>query len=200
MKTIQVSDEDYEFLKDCVNELKTQDNRSTRSPIYTIWKTQKRYGVDKDYTSDIEYIWDGDTFESLEEIIKYLDENEYDKELLQLLNTIYYDSDDSDKVFTEWNDEAKAELNAYVEEGTYDSDIEDFLNEKFDIYSVGITTEDVQVTDGACFSFFEKDALEHLQNNRHNIKSKKAYTYADSLYRSPRMEKLLTMLNNLKLE
>ena len=34
MKTITMSDEVYEFLKSCQEELKTQDNRGTANPIF----------------------------------------------------------------------------------------------------------------------------------------------------------------------
>jgi len=194
MKTIQVSDEDYEFLKDCVNKLKTQDNRSTRSPIYTIWKTNKVYGVDEDYGGQKAYIWDDDEFESLLDIFTYLKENECEEDLLKLLNIL------SVEQYAEWNEEAYKELEDYFTLGNYDEEIEEFFHDEYEIYPIYFRKEDVQVVNGACFSFFEKDAIEHLQMNRHNIESEKAYTYADSLYRSPRMEKLLTMLNNLELE
>lgn len=39
MKTIEVTDEQYETLKEMQNELNTQDNRHTRDPMYVIMGT-----------------------------------------------------------------------------------------------------------------------------------------------------------------
>lgn len=44
MKTIQISD--------CIKELKTQDNRCTRQPFYTVWHEVKDYGISEDYSRE----------------------------------------------------------------------------------------------------------------------------------------------------
>jgi len=53
MKTIQINDEDYDFLADLINELKTQDNLGTRDPIYLVRQTVQEARPDDDkYGSD----------------------------------------------------------------------------------------------------------------------------------------------------
>ena len=191
MKTIEVSDEDYDFLKECVNLLHTQDTRSTRNPIYTIHKQQKVYGIDEDYTTDYVYVTDdGVEFDSLESIFDWLVDNGYDDELLDFYNE---HSEDTLEELTEKNKDEVKEF--FVDE----FDTADWLADKLDIRLVYYRVEEQQETDGTCFSFFEKDAFEHLEMNRHNIHGEKIYTYADSLFRSPRMEKLLEFLKELKL-
>jgi hypothetical protein len=65
MKTIQITDETYEFLKDLAGKLKTQDNRMTANPrYYAIREKDKTYGFDLLYTDDYIYAYvdsDGET-------------------------------------------------------------------------------------------------------------------------------------------
>lgn len=54
---INISDETYNFLKNIVSEIETQDNRCTRLPIlFIIKETIKEYGIEEDYGAD-GYIW-----------------------------------------------------------------------------------------------------------------------------------------------
>lgn len=194
MKTIEVSDEVYEFLKDCKNELKTQDNRCTRNPFYTIWHHVKDYGMSEDYGEEYSYIWDEDEFESLEEVFTYMDKNNYEEEILK----VYNDNNLTDYTLENYEDH-REEIKKWFCDETNSYDVSETMS---DItvnvfYRVGIRKREEQVVNGACFSFFEKDAFDHIKLNGHNIKGKK-YTYADSLYRTPRMEKLLEILHNLE--
>jgi predicted CopG family antitoxin len=61
MKTIEVTDEQYEFLKEAKHLLNTQDNRCTRDPIYCIMEKKRIYGLSEDYSSD--YVWARDDIE-----------------------------------------------------------------------------------------------------------------------------------------
>jgi hypothetical protein len=69
MKTIQISDETYEFLKELAEKLKTQDNRCTANPrYYAIREKDKIYGMEDGYTDDYVYVkddseWECDTLE-----------------------------------------------------------------------------------------------------------------------------------------
>jgi len=44
MKTITISDEQYERLEKIVEEMKTQDNRATQYPLFVVQEDQKVYG------------------------------------------------------------------------------------------------------------------------------------------------------------
>lgn len=51
MKTIQLNDQDYEFLKELVHQLKTQNNRYTSDPIFFVREEIKEPRPDE-YSSD----------------------------------------------------------------------------------------------------------------------------------------------------
>jgi hypothetical protein len=84
MKTIQVSDEDYDFLVELVNNLKTQYNRATADPIYCVQERIKEPRPDE-YSSDgtfyVERVsGDCDQYDSLIEMYRNLLENGHTKD------------------------------------------------------------------------------------------------------------------------
>lgn len=84
MKTIEISDEEYDFLKGLVENLKTQDNRFTSDPIYLV-QEQIKVPTDEDYGSDGTYYLEtisGDysQYESIFEAYRNLLESGYSKE------------------------------------------------------------------------------------------------------------------------
>lgn len=110
MKTIQLSDESYNFLMNLSKELNTQDNRGTAMPYFFQVKTKHR--VLAPQNSGIEaWYCDGDIIETEEEIREAIEAykdwdditSEYEKlneddkiKTLKLIgyNKIYYDYDD----------------------------------------------------------------------------------------------------------
>ena len=200
MPQIEVSEEDYQFLKDCINELKTQDNRCTRNPVYTVWHKKRIYGLASDYAEDYGFVWD-DNFLSPEEVIESAIEGGYIEE--DTLENIFTENDTGylGDCITEKRDLYTFEnlKKGFLELEYYDQEslLQEFVDK--DIYIGWYRDEDVQVENGGCFSFFEKDAFDHIKMNKHNI-SGECHTYADSLFRTPRMEKLLDLLNKLELK
>jgi hypothetical protein len=191
MKTIQVSDENYEFLKECINELNTQDTKCTRNPIYTVWHEVREYGIDENFTSDFVYVWEDEEYETLEELFTYLDENGYEDDLVQMYN------DNNEREILNYDEYTKETIKSWFCETLTSYEVETSMEllSDYNFSIVGVRNKDEQVVNGACFSFFEKDAKDHIEMNGHNIKGKK-YTYADSLFRSPRMEKLMNLLKS----
>lgn len=192
MKTIQVTDEVYEFLKNCKEELNTQDNRCTRNPLYTIWHHIIEYGIADDFSEGEVYIWDDDEFQNLEDLFNFMDNNDYEDLIIKVYN--YYNPQVLVEVYNE-DTGIKEKVKEWFCDRNNSFEIIDLMSELTSntFYSVGIRKKQEQVVNGACFSFFEKDAFDHIKMNGHNIKGK-TYTYADSLYRTPRMEKLLSIL------
>lgn len=81
MPTIEVTDEEYKFLKELSKELNTQDNRCTADPLgFLIRYTDFEPGPEDLYDSNwrIDYYMDGDEFDSEEELREYIEKN-YDK-------------------------------------------------------------------------------------------------------------------------
>ncbi len=191
MKTINISEDDLAFLKECQKELKTQDNRMTRNPIYVIYDENRVYGFDGDYSCNYLIRWD-DTFYTVKEFVEYLYENEYKEEMKILYDNCFG---------TEVEEVTKEIVDTVITflDNTFSSDVEDIVKAAVDdCYLVWYVDEFKQKTNGACFSFFEKDAKDHLEANKHHYTSK-AYTYADSIWRTPRMEKLLELLTKIDL-
>lgn len=161
-KTITITDEEYEFLKLCKKELNTQNNRSTRDPIYCIQDIHREYGKDSMYGFD-GYVW----------IDIFCSENIYytDEELLQDYSLMNDNDLDTDSINLRNN-----------------NDYNDIR-----LFEKSYYSENYVLEESGPFSFFEKDAIEHLNKNDYHYSSK-ARTYACGLWRSPRMEKLRNFL------
>jgi len=190
MKEIKISEEDYNFLKECKELLNTQDNRITRDPIYCIMDYEK-IPTDSDYSDEYEWMdvhSDYCIIGQDEDIIDYFlesgDEENYQKIKLYL-------EKENDKVY-ENEDDLKE---AFLEELSwgYSDDLKDFGIDGVDRHYYLYTPK---IKQGSVFSFFEKDALEHLEKNDYHY-THKSHTYACALWRSPRMEKLRKLLIEL---
>ena len=57
--------------------------------------------------------------------------------------------------------------------------------------------ENKEVVASSCFSFFEKDSFDHIKLNGHNLSNPTTYAY--SLQRTPKMEKLRDLLMGIDL-
>ena len=82
MKTIEISDENYEFLMNLKNELNTQDCRITASPYYYTIRQKKKVYVPDGCGNEVIYR-DETELETKEDCVEYLldyYEDEYDKD------------------------------------------------------------------------------------------------------------------------
>lgn len=80
MKTINISDDSYLFLKELCHELKTQDNRATDKPFFVVMEDEKLFGMHPDYSDKIAYVDMGDcnlTYETKEEAMLAIKDNDY---------------------------------------------------------------------------------------------------------------------------
>ena len=61
---IEIKPETYDFLKNMMREIDTQDNRGTRLPIlYVIKETTREYGIEEDYGAEgFEWVKDSETY------------------------------------------------------------------------------------------------------------------------------------------
>lgn len=84
MRTIQISDEDYEFLKDLQHELNTQPNDGNADPVY--WGVRETHLEPAPEGCGDAFIYMGDgVIMTTEEAVQYVDENIRDDEELQKL-------------------------------------------------------------------------------------------------------------------
>lgn len=173
---IEISQEDYEFLKDLQNELNTQTNDGNAHPVF--WGVEETVeecrGDNEDFGGD-PYIYFDDGKWTLEEAIEVVKDNieEYDKDIRD-----------------EWNDIDKTSI----------YDVYEFISNTLkwnNVYGV-VYIEGVErvtpytgafITKRACKEYIKKYGYNH--NNPH--------TYAMTAYRNFELERLLKILKTIKL-
>lgn len=98
MKTLQISEESYQFVKNFINEIDNQDNRGTRSPYFYVIQQKKRIypacgGDAEGIVIDTDF-YDEDEFEWLCERLEIpYDKNEDAYDLCERINKVYTDGD-----------------------------------------------------------------------------------------------------------
>ena len=176
-KTITLTDEQYELLKELQGELETQDNRHTTNPVYGVMAKRRFYGMDSSCADDYEWYNDTETYDE-EEVFDYLLDS-YVEELNEV------------KEFEELNS-----IEEVIEK--YSDDLEGLIslcNLDDDWYKVYYITEDVITS--SSFSLFEKDSFDHVKTNGHNLGDCRSYAFSNQ--RTPRMEKLRKLLIEVSL-
>lgn len=194
MQLLRISDEIFEQLKEFQKELKTQNNRATANPIYGIMEAESVV-VPEGYGDEGFEWFDHERTESL----GISDE--------ELFNNLIEDEDREATIRKRLGELSSGELDyltcdiSIIRERFYDE-----IKYSNDLGSLGwseiqkhFTKNIFKLTESGPLSFFEKDAFEHLEGNKHHY-SDKAHTYAASLWRSPRMEKLREILIQLSLD
>ena len=201
MKTIQVSDEVYAFLKSCQEELKNQDNRITANPMFgfkEVVKTasydpQEYVFVNEDHTESItnteQETWCADLANY---IISRFDESQ---DLFEILfdhcNLLSEDTDISEDNTEEDNMEIlKKEIVIYLNNCSW-SLIELLVNE-FDISMFGYEKQYRMYEHS--ISFFESDMQAHLDLNKHNMNEHITFVFSNQ--RTPKMLQLQDILMN----
>ncbi len=200
MKTIQVSDEVYEFLKSCQEELNTQDNRCTNNPIFGFMVEQKHASYDPQefvFVNDHGEITDTERGKWEEELAEYVI-TMYDdrsiKEIREILCDLFTDvafpvyhqysnDDDFEKAL-------KHDLAQYLKNLDY-WDMDDFCD-TLNIKKYGYQKDEEMYQESV--SLFESDMQAHLDMNRHNMKDYKTYVFYN--HRTPKMTKLREVLRN----
>ena len=175
MKTIQITDEDYEFLKDLQHELNTQTNDGNADPVYWGVMESEMKGVPEGCGDPIIYMGDGGTM-TTKEAIEYI-ENDYLSDL-----------DDADK--EEWADVDKTDMD----------DVVRFMNENLNWHDVRMEDQRLEerisretgafLTKRACKEYVERYGYNHS----------KPHTYAMTAYRNFELARLLKILKTMEMK
>jgi hypothetical protein len=170
---IEISKEDYDFLKDLQHELNTQDNDGTADPLYwCVMEKQEQYvpeGCGEPRISHDDGSW------TLEEAVESVNE---------VINE--YDQDAQDEWKDIWKDDAE--------------DVCNFIREKLkwdwcDVYYV----EKVDRISNYSGAFLTKRACkQHIEKNHYHYDNPR--TYAMCAYRNYELEHLLKILKTIKLD
>jgi hypothetical protein len=171
MKTIQITDETYEFLKDLAGKLKTQDNRATANPrYYAIREKEKIYGMEDGYDDDYVYV---------------RDDNEWECDTLkeafgcecELAEIEKQDGETAiDAVRREWTNH-KNDFSSRIK-GTYSKIKPDDCDEEILLESLGWRKVGIRHTEkfSNCF-LTEAAANEHIRINGHNLNSPDTFLF-----------------------
>jgi predicted CopG family antitoxin len=203
MKTINLSDEDYNFLVEAKKLLLTQDNRCTRDPIYYVKYKTKIYGIDSDYADG--YDWretNHSTITVPEELFDSVFENDSFQEIVSLYNEQmgndiefnclaeepFGSKENEEKVRKWFNDESSEDY----------SELCELLDSLYNIQKVFYIFEDKVYNDANIFSLFEIDAVEYAKSKNHDgVDPGNVWSYADSTWRASRMNKLRDIIQRM---
>lgn len=185
MKTIEVSDEQYDFLKEVKELLATQNNRCTCDPLYCIMEKKRIHGLDSDFSSDFVWTHDGEYLcENSNDVFTYLKDCFEDNTLIDLYENCGFEVGKSfDEVIEVLNEETDVN---YL--------IDDWLKEN-NIYKTYYKDETELSQSSNIFSIFEKDAIEYVESR--GGRSTQLHDYAVSTWRAKRMCKLIDLLKEI---
>lgn len=172
MKIIQISDEDYEFLKDLQHELNTQTNDGNADPVYWGVMETREVGVPDGCGDERIYLGDGGT-ETLEGAVAYVGSH------------VFYDED-----IEAWNEVDKTNID----------DVVTFCREKLKISEARIVDVEKRseisrltgafLTKRACQQYIDRYGYNHDQPR----------TYAMTADRNFEFEHLLKILKTMVLK
>ena len=170
---IDISKDDLDFLKDLQHELNTQDNDGTSDPLY--------WGVIEESE---EYVPEGFG----EPRISYDDGSWTLEEAVEEVNEVIneYDQDTQDEWKDIWKDDAENVCN--------------FMREtlKWDFCDVYYVEKVDRVSNFSGAFLTKRSCKQHIENNSYHYN--KPRPYAMCAFRNYELERLLTILKNIKLE
>lgn len=165
---IQISDEDYEFLKDLQHELNTQENDGNADPVYWGVMEHRMEPAPEGCGDPVVYMGDG-TVMTTEEAVQYVEENI---------------SDYSEETQEAWKDVDK----------NWMDDVVTFIHDEMDIRECRVEWQEEKafisqetgafITKRACKEYIKKCHYNHS----------KPHTYAMTAYRNFELERLLKIL------
>lgn len=187
----KLTKEDIAFLKDLQKELNTEDTVGTASPRFWVIKQPERiYYVDRDEADYYVFVDDDHQELTLEELKNYL-EDVYDDNLKSV--------DIKDGVLSfEYLGEFSEEIEEYTidfNNSTLNSrDSVDKVLELLELEVSVIYYKEVDATVPNCMFLTQIDAENHLRANDYHY-HEEARTYCMCGWRSPRFEKLISILS-----
>lgn len=164
MKTINITDEQYEFLKKMSENMEKQYSRGTAYPLFCVYQKVKIF-TPEDFSDDFEFYDKEENSYSLEEIIELLKNKD---EFLAIF-------DCEEKLY-----------DRFIEEEYNVESIADDLNLELQYYRTEIVPVSGQVY------FTEEEAQNHIDFNNYHYKE--PFTYVVNAWRNPEMKTILDIL------
>ncbi len=181
MKTIEVSDEDYEVLMELSKELQTQETDCQAFPYY--WNPSS-YVERPNINNEGEYIYVLDDSCELQDLKSF--------------------ADDNPKLYLDFLDNEHIEATVYKYDESLEYEWKEFLDGTvFDVekefYNYSIVSNDLVHESEHNFSLFKSDVQNFIDNNKHHL-GERPHTYARTIWRMGKMSKLMSCLLRLNNE
>ncbi|HCL03099.1 MAG TPA: hypothetical protein DHW61_11950 [Lachnoclostridium phytofermentans] len=192
-----ITEEEIQFLLNLQAEMNTQDHVGQADPRYWVIKgTERMYNVEDADGYELYNKDSCDTVsEDMEEIVEYINEN-FTDEINESYGIKYELSVDegifSETIIVKWNEDDEEE----TEELEDLQDIKEWLERfGYDEYSVISYAIIPKIYENTMF-LTQREAEEHLKANHYHY-SDDAHTYAMTAWRSPEVEKLYRILQQV---
>ena len=177
MRTIQISDEDYEFLKDLQHELNTQTNDGNADPVYWGVMEHRMEAAPEGCGEAIIYMGDGAVM-TTEEAVQYINEN-----------IAYY----NEAVQEEWQEKDDIDRDDMPT-------VVDFLHDEMQLHECRIVwQEEKDFISRETGAFITKRACQEYIKKCHYNHSK-PHTYALTAYRNFELARLLKILRTMEMK
>lgn len=166
---------DITFLKELQKELKAQETDGQAAPRFWSIMDYKQVPTSEDHADDAELYdsWDCSLL-SIDEYVQDIVDFEGNRHL-------DFDSEQRNELKEIYEFQAPSEIMDWIEE-----------NDEEARYHIVYSEEISFIAYNSCF-FTKEEAKSHLENNRHHY-SEKAHTFAMSMWRAPKMEQLMKVL------
>lgn len=183
MKTINVNDEQYQVLKELSYLMKTQDNRATSYPVFSV-QTQRSRAAADDYENVDGYqlIWEGETATDVCDDIDKL-KKEIRKHFIERGDRVNW-NDDLDCIYSF----KEADSIHYLQEWLNELSKRKYNNTSMYIFSLVHYYEDV------AFFLTDKDAKEYMEYQSHNLTNPRTYAHSCGYSNKGLLPKLMDML------
>jgi hypothetical protein len=182
MKTIEVSDKDYEILMALSKELQTQDNHGQAFPYFWEPSSYKQEMNPHGEGQDVKVYYDTELYGFLD-FAEYDDFENYNK-FLKEKKEWEFDEDEDDKWeynFNEYYPDLEDEWKDYIDDDIDDAEVYTFDWNRKQEHNPSIFLTDVQ---------------NYIKNNKHLL-GRKPHTYANTAWRMPKMKNLMECLLRL---
>ena len=174
MKTIELSDENYEILMELSKELQLQDNNHQAFPYF--WEP-----------SSMKAVLDANGEGDIIEVVK-------DCELQDLESFAEYEEDHWNNFCLHHQDDGDAEFESYSKESPipYDKKFESRWVDYIEYYidEATIYTSNLEYQEDHNPSLFRSDVVNYINSNRNHL-GKEPRTYPRTIWRMPKMERLV---------
>lgn len=210
MKSIEVSEEQFEWLKRLQKEYFTQDTRCTKTPIYLV-QTRTEYGADGNCSYDGVCLLDDS--DEVTTLMKWINSSEHrrgedilsNEERLEIIEEYIFDSKNLYKGKDGKENEIKEleqKINEYIEDYSPDVDDPEEIKEMIEYLVDGVELriwyfQYIWDTRAVCLT--EQEAFEYKERQKHNLGVSRTYAASPGYANYGHFPKIHELIRDLSL-